>query len=196
MKIRHGVPTVSTTEQRWTMAEHIKHTLAELQADIDARMTALAEDKRMVNRLAARIGLPPVYPDGEIEPQQASAVIGRDDFVGQPLMTAMRLYLEKRKLAMPQSAPATVNELYDGLLEGGYEFESKKEENAKRIIRITLTKNSGTFYRVGKAYGLVVWYGPKVQKKVRKAPAEPEGVSDAEAADILADLEQEKSGGQ
>lgn len=165
------------------MAEHIAKTLADVQAAIAKLEREVASKKAMANQLAELGGLP--VPYATIESPEASAatsaVVARDAFVGQPLHTAMRLYLEKRKLAMPNSAPATVNELYAALLDGGYKFDAKNEDNAKRTIRIVLTKNSNTFHKVGNAYGLVVWYGPKVLKKSRKGSILDATENDAEA---------------
>lgn len=61
--------------------------------------------------------------------------------------------------------PATVGEIYDALLAGGYNFESKDTANGKRGLRVSLTKNSSIFHRLpdGKTFGLASWY-PKIKE--------------------------------
>ena len=76
---------------------------------------------------------------------------------------------------------ATVNEIYDGLIAGGYQFDAKDALNAKRGLRISLTKNSSTFYRVPNGrYGLLVWY-PNAKAQSTAARAAKNG-SKAETA--------------
>jgi len=165
------------------MSDHIQKTLTDVQRNIAEMERELAKKKELANHLAEMSNLPIPYSIVNPTDPGPSAVVARDAFVGEPLHSAMRMYLDTRKVALPTSAPATVNEIFAGLLEGGYTFETKNEENAKRIIRITLTKNSNTFHKVGNAYGLVAWYGPKVQKKVRRPGpwlAQEEGESSAE----------------
>lgn len=79
------------------------------------------------------------------------------EFYGQPLAVVVRRILEKRRIA--NQGPATVAEIYDTMLLGDYNFETANADNAKRSLRISLTKNSSTFHKLpsGK-YGLREWY--------------------------------------
>lgn len=172
------------------MSEHIAKTLADVQEAISKLEREVAQKKELANQLAGMGGLPLPYPVIETAEAPGSAVIARDAFVGQTLHSAMRLYLEKRRLTMPNSAPATVNEMFRGIQDGGYTFETKNEDNAKRNIRIVLGKNTNTFHRVGDAFGLLSWYGPKALKKSRKATgSEAEDGAEPDADDGGAEAE-------
>jgi hypothetical protein len=174
------------------MAEHIEKTLADVRDAIAKLEREVAQKKELANQLAKLGELELPYPHIEAAEEVGSAVIARDAFVGQPLHTAMRMYLDKRKVAMPSSAPATVNEIYKGLIDGGYAFDTKNNENAKRSIRIVIGKNTSVFHRVGDAYGLVSWYGPKLQKKTRKVATGGETADSGEPHDDEESVENEE----
>ena len=127
---------------------------------IDERLKEIAEEKRMVNKLCSHAGIPPRYPDVESESAVGSLVFARDQFHAKPLATAVREYLERRGTSDKGGlGAATVNEIFEALSAGGYKPETDDDANAKRGLRIALSKNSQTFYRVpGGAYGLLAWY--------------------------------------
>jgi hypothetical protein len=84
-------------------------------------------------------------------------IVRSDEFYGQPLATAIRAVLEKRKGA--GIGPAAVRDIYDTLGSGGFKFEAKDEDNAIRGLRQSLTKNSSTFHKLPNGlYGLLEWY--------------------------------------
>ena len=116
----------------------------------------LAEQKRVVNGLCESAGKPVLYKDID----KATVNLGNirsDSFYGQPLAAAIRVILEMRRAA--SNGPATVREIYDTLVLGGFKFETKDEVNAVRGLRQSLTKNSGTFHKLpGGSYGLLEWY--------------------------------------
>ncbi|HEV2548054.1 MAG TPA: hypothetical protein VGU20_12000 [Stellaceae bacterium] len=134
--------------------------IADLVAKIDERMKPIFDDKRMVNRLCELAQLPIRYPDVESERTTGTMVFRRDQFFGKPLATVVREYLEQRGPSNRGGlGAATTNEIFDALIDGGYKPETDDIENAKRGLRIALTKNSQTFYRVPSgAYGLLEWY--------------------------------------
>jgi hypothetical protein len=133
--------------------------IADLVAKIDERMKPINKDKLLVNTLCQAAGLPPRYLDIESE-GGGSMVFARDQFHAKPLATAVREYLERRgRSDRGGLGAASVNEIFSALSTGGYKPETDDEANAKRGLRIALTKNSSTFYRVpGGAYGLLEWY--------------------------------------
>jgi len=94
--------------------------------------------------------------------------IQSDQFYGQPLASSIRTILELRK-ALNQG-PATINEIHAALVEGGFGFETKNEDNAKRGLRISITKNTSLFHKLpnGK-FGLLEWYPNAKQPKAGKA---------------------------
>ncbi len=149
-----------------------------LVAKIDGQMQPILEDQRTVNRLCTLAGRAPLYPDAE-SGRYGARSIKRDQFHGKPLATAVKQYLEVRGPSDRGGlGAATVNEIYDALIEGGYKPETEDELHAKRGLRIALTKNSYLFYRVssdrsegGSTYGLLEWYpNAKPQKPDDDAP--------------------------
>ena len=142
-----------------------QQTISDLVAKIDERLKPIQNDMRMVNALCAHAKLPPHYPDVEAQSSKRSFVIRRDQYVGKPLASAVREFLAMRGASDRGGiGAATVNEIFDALLAGGYVPDTEDEQNAKRGLRIALTKNSQTFYRVAQrgdaagAYGLLEWY--------------------------------------
>ena len=152
-------------------------------ADMEAK---LEQKKRLVNEICIDRGQPPRFT--EVGGSHARAMVGlgsrRDQFYGKPLATAMREYLEMRgRSDRGGLGAATINEIYAALVDGGFKFETKNDDNAKRGLRDALSKNTGTFHSVGGAFGLVDWYEkvprperpPKkrrlAKKAKRKAPA-------------------------
>jgi|GEM_PF-3983107 len=140
-------------------------TIAELVAKIDERMKPIIDDKRLVNKLCEHAKLPPRYADVDTEAARGSLTIRRDQYHGKPLATAVREYLMQRGPSDRGGlGAASVNEIFEALISGGYQPETDDETNAKRGLRIALTKNSSTFYRVpgrdssAGAYGLLEWY--------------------------------------
>lgn len=140
------------------MAEHIKQTIADLQNRLKEQEKTVLDTKRLINNLCKLADLPPLYADADLEVATGPSLsIQSDQFYGQPLATCIRQILEMRR-ALKQG-PATVNEIYDALAAGGFKFETKNEDNSKRGLRISLTKNTSIFHKLpnGK-FGLLEWY--------------------------------------
>lgn len=150
--------------------DHFIQSIEALLARIKEQETEINKNKTAVNALCAILNRPLMFPSTE----QANQTVGLnnlrgDEFYGQPLSTVIRSILEARK-ASGGSGAATVAEIYGVMVEGGYGFETTDEENAKRALRISLTKNSQTFHKLpnGK-YGLKEWYPNVKEKKTAKA---------------------------
>ncbi|HEU0052539.1 MAG TPA: hypothetical protein VFQ39_05150, partial [Longimicrobium sp.] len=132
--------------------------------------------KRAANALCQLEGREPVYAEVEQRTERAAYSIRRDQWYGQPLSTAVREYLSMRRAS--NRGPATVNEIYEALANGGFLFEAKGAENAKRGLRISLRKNSSIFHRLPDgSYGLIEWYP---EAKARKDREPEEDAEDAE----------------
>ena len=148
------------------MSEHLKRTIADLQEELREQERTVTETKRLINQLCKRAGMPPMYTDAELQARSGPGLsIRSDQFYGQGLSTAIREILDMRK-ALNRGA-ATLNEIYDALMEGGYKFDTKNEDNSKRGLRISLTKNTSIFHKLpnGK-FGLLEWYpNAKAAKK-------------------------------
>jgi hypothetical protein len=156
------------------MTEHVAKTIQLIQSQIAELEKELSKKRLLVNELCAAIKQPPIYADTDSS-TAACRALRSDEFYGQPLATAIRLVLERRRSAGLGSG--TVNEIYEVLVEGGYKFDAKNEENAKRGLYSTLTKSTNTFHRLPNgSYGLRDWY-PNVKEKAQKS--ETNGPSEA-----------------
>ena len=150
------------------MHEHVQPTIQLVQEQIAALEVELSEKKRMVNSLCSLIGQQPIYPDASPAASSVRAV-RPDEYYGQPLSTAMRMVLERRQLA--NIGPAAVNDIYQAMVDGGYNFQTKNPENAKRNLYTSLTKNTAVFHKLPNGlYGLLEWY-----PDAKSAKAKPNG---------------------
>jgi len=131
--------------------------LTKFEQELQKHESEIARIKRTINDICRMAGDPPRFADSEIDPSSRSGgSIRSDEYYGQPLATAVRMILERRR-ASAQGA-ATVSQLYDELVAGGYKFDTKDANNAKRGLRISLTKNP-IFHRVPNgSYGMKEWY--------------------------------------
>ncbi len=161
--------------------------IARLQAKLREQEQGVIKTKLGINFLCEEAGKPPMFRAAELQVGSGVALsIRSDQFYGQPLATCIRQVLEMRK-ALNQG-PATVNEIYDALIEGNYQFDTKNEDNAKRGLRVSLTKNNVTFHKLpdGK-FGLLEWYPMAKGPKRKDTDAEgSEGEDDEEASDAAA----------
>jgi hypothetical protein len=168
------------------MSDPIQLAITKLQAKLQEHERAASKTKMAINALCEASDLPPMYADADEERRDAvSLSIRSDQFYGQPLAAAIRIILEMRR--KQDRGPATVNEIYASLLEGGFAFETKNEENAKRGLRVSLTKNSVTFHRLpnGK-YGLLEWYPNAKPKRYRATPPDQDNDTDGDDEDLEA----------
>lgn len=66
---------------------------------------------------------------------------------------------------------ATNREIYDLLVTGGYEFDTKSEDIAQKSLRNSLAKNTALFHKLPNGqFGLLSWY-PNVKKSKPSAAA-------------------------
>lgn len=170
------------------MSDHIEKTLSEFQQQIKALEDELSHKKRVVNDLCEMAGRSIIYHDIE-QSSKSHGAIRRDQFYGKPLATAARDILELRDEAL------TVNEIFDTMIEGGYSFDAKNDDNAKRSLRISLSKNTATFHKLPNGtFGLLEWY-PSVKQNGGKSKGpvggEPEEDDDAMAEELSAEFEEE-----
>lgn len=154
------------------MAEE-DNTVANLQGHIRDLEKEIIDTKRMVNRLLIRKGQPSLYPDAAMDGEAGSVFALRtDQFYGESLSGAMRQYLKLRRTA--NVGPGSVNDIYEALCRGGFNFGTDDEDNRKRILRLSLVKNTSLFHRLPNGhYGLSEWYG-EITKKEEEA-AIPKG---------------------
>jgi len=177
------------------MSENIKKTVLELQQHLQSIEDEAADTKRTINSLCKKMGAPILYTDVDTRSAIATGAVRPDQYYGKALATVAREILEARQ-AM-NLGPASVAELYDKMVEGGYVFDTNNADNAKRVLRISLTKNSTMFHKLpGGAYGLLSWY-PAVRNTRRtnasrtnddaeEAPGDDEAVAEDDKAEVAA----------
>lgn len=157
------------------LPEHVQKTINDLQEKIREKEDEVLKSKITVNNLLRLFNLPAVYSElGEPRETPAVGPVRRDEYFGQPLATVVRSILMRRRAA--NLGPASVNEIFDAMIAGGYKFDAKDDENAKRGLRIALTKNSGIFIKLPHGdYGLREWYPGAKEPRLRKAS--PDGTA-------------------
>ena len=91
-----------------------------------------------MNGLCGVIGEPPAYAETE-PPTNGHFGIRSDAYYRKPLATSVRDILERRKAAGLGAAP--LDEIYDLMKIGGFQFDAKSDMTARRSLAITLSKN-------------------------------------------------------
>ncbi|HEX9750488.1 MAG TPA: hypothetical protein VGB22_04240 [candidate division Zixibacteria bacterium] len=160
------------------MSEHLRKSIEELTARLNAQENEVANTKRAINALCQAMDEPPRYRS--VEPERTESQAMRpDQFFGKPLASVVREVLEMRGHAMQ------VSEVMDTMKRGGYDFGDEKF--AERGLRISLGKNTATFIQVkgSDSFGLVEWY-PEIARlrrsKSGKQDSPGNGDNDSEAA--------------
>ena len=110
--------------------------------------------KRTINDLCRMSGQGARYADAEIDRESRSSV-KTDEYYGQPMATAVRMVLERNRAVR---GALVVNEIYEELIAGGFKFDTKNVENAKRSLRISLGKNPIFHHLPNGSYGMTEWY--------------------------------------
>jgi hypothetical protein len=155
------------------MSKTLDEAIEELVADISRLDTEMRKKKETVNTLCAVNHRPPLYKADDTE-SSTLIRIRPDLFYGQALATAVRTILEMRR--QQDMGAASINEIYDTLTNGGYQFQTKTEDVAKASLRSSLSKNNLTFHKLPNGrFGLLSWY-PNVRQG--KATATPTGNPD------------------
>lgn len=140
------------------MSDHLDKTIADLQRHLTDLEDQTIDTKKAINSLCRVNGKSAIYTD--LERSEVPTLNGKmngDEYYGKALATVVREILVARKDA--GLGPATVNELFATMTDGGYLFEAKTADNSKRGLRISLAKNTSTFHKLpnGK-FGLSEWY--------------------------------------
>lgn len=148
------------------MNEHVERTIEMVLAQIADLERQASDLKKTVNGLCQVVSRPPMFPD--VAPS-SRAPLRDDEFYGKPLATAVQEVLERRKLT--GQGASTVADIYDMLVRGGFHFNTKNADNAKRTLYTNLSKNT-KFHRLPNgSYGLTEWY-PNVRKAREEADAD------------------------
>jgi hypothetical protein len=139
------------------MNAEILNTIEVLTNKIRAKEEEATKLKKLVNELCAEAETEIRYPGISESEAGTLAALRSDQFYGLTLTAAIRNYLERRKAS--GLGAASVDEIYRAIKEGGYKFETKKEENAKISVGNALRKTSSIFHRLPNGhFGLLAWY--------------------------------------
>lgn len=158
------------------MNDHIIETIADLEKKVQEYEGHALRVKTTINELCVMAGLQPRYEAAALEKSGGGFSIRSDQFHARPLATIVREYLEMRKRA--DIGPATTDEIFDALAEGGYEFKTKTEQIARISLNNALTKNP-IFYKLpNKRWGLLEWYPKAKQRDDDDGEDEPEAGTD------------------
>jgi hypothetical protein len=167
------------------MSELLKKAIEDMQSILAGKMEDVAKLKRTINGMAAAIGETAIYPDDEPEQPSfrgKSALLRPDEFFGKSPITAAREYLEK------VGEPKALDEIFDGLARGGFDFDAqgwKDEKHRLRFLAISLGKNTAIFTRLPSGpFGLTKWYPELKRPKVRPAEAAAAEKEEPEEAEL------------
>ncbi|MCA9094420.1 MAG: hypothetical protein KDA68_13105 [Planctomycetaceae bacterium] len=158
----------------FSMAQNVDQTIADLQQHLLELEDQVADVKKTINSLCRFAGQSPLYAEADMRSAASLTNLNGDEYYGKLLGTVLRLILESRKAT--GKGPATVAEIYDQMIAGGYQFDTKNSENAKKTVRVALSKASHTFHRLpsGK-FGLLEWYeSVKTTKSSSKSNSLPD----------------------
>ena len=140
--------------------EHARQTILDLEqrlAEIDAEANKI---KSAINCLCDVIGDSPKYL---IETEDSKNVAGKprpDEYYGRPQATVVTEVLQKRCNA--GLGAATLDELFEELSSGGFEFTGKNDGIKKRGLAIAMGKNQ-FYFRVASFFdsfsnSIFVWH--------------------------------------
>lgn len=157
------------------MSEQIKTAIEQVEAQIAAKEAEILSPLKItVNQLCQMIGEPARYEingTGTVAGtvKRKAMEFRSDQFFGRPLAQCVTEYLETREAAgLPRTA--SMDDIFEALVKGGYKTDDGNEDFAKRGVKISLTKNTAQFAKVGENFGLKKWY-PNSKPPPRKATA-------------------------
>lgn len=119
--------------------KHAEQTIADLEAQLQEIQSKARKIKSAINCLCEVIGEPPKYKDIEEKPAKKASQ-RPDEYYGRPLATVITEALEQRKNAGQGSA--SLDEIFEELVAGGYEFAGKNDGIKKRGLAIAVSKNT------------------------------------------------------
>ncbi|MET4293638.1 hypothetical protein ABIB06_004710 [Bradyrhizobium sp. LB8.2] len=156
------------------MPSEFDPAIAAMERRREEALAGVADLERTINHLCKEAGYPPRYNEATVSNATKVTQISDDTFYGMKQTPAMRAYLEMRKAQ--GLGPANTREIYDALVQGGYQFESKTPDIAMVGMRALLRTQPLVFHRLPQGtWGLAAWYPdakkPKEEAKKKTAPA-------------------------
>src|SRR4051794_15346435 len=127
------------------MTKTLDQAIDELVGDIANLEAEISKKKETVNTLCVVDGREPMY-SLDSPSKSIPTRIRSDQFYGQPLASAVRTILEMRR--QQNLGAATNTEIYEALIAGGFQFNTKSEDVARASLRNSLSKNTVTFHKL------------------------------------------------
>ena len=174
--------------------EHAQQTINDLEARLKDMDKESRKIKAAINCLYEVMGKPAKYKD--IEEKQTSGGAPRpDEYHGRPLATVVTEVLDKRKSVGLGSI--SLDEIYNELMAGGFEFIGKNDGIKKRGLAISMSKNPKFHKLSNETLGLTAWYpNAKENNKELKTQGKAEetlgDAAETEEIATLSDSEQKK----
>lgn len=148
--------------------KHTQQTIAELETHLQKIEAEAKKIKNTINCLCEVMGEPPKYE--EIEEKPAKMVGQRhDEYYGRPLATVISEVLANRKTTGLGSV--SLDEIYQQLIVGGFQFTGKNEGIKKRGLAISMGKNPKFHHLPNDTWGLKKWY--PTAKETKEANLQP-----------------------
>lgn len=152
--------------------DHILKTIETFEAKIVEHEQEIFKLRSAVNQVCAVAGMEPKYQLDDAG--TASAATGKtlgtikaDEFFNKPLATAVRNALNMLRAA--GKAPASVEQIYDVLVQGGFDFGAKRDP-AIQGLHVSIGKNSALFSKLPNGLvGVKDWYGDAPRPRGRGA---------------------------
>lgn len=169
------------------MSERLIAAIEEIEAQIKIKEAEITPLKITINQLCQIIGEAARYQiDGTGAVGQPKNILNwrTDQFSFRPLAACVTEYMEAREAAGIERT-ASVDDIHEALVKGGFKFEgtSGSDENTKRAIKISLTKNTAQFAKISdNVFGLKKWYpGAKSSRRTNGGNGKDEADVKAES---------------
>ena len=174
--------------------DKLKGAIEVLYAELEEQERQVQETKRAINMLVRRLGEAEPYPNVDSQTVGSVNRLRPDAFYGKAFATAAQEYLQMRRQA------STADEITEGLRAGGFDFKSMswKPDDLKRMVPLSLSKNTSYFHRLPNGtFGLLEWY-PEVAKRLagKKAASTDAAPASSPAASSTPAAEEEEEGEQ
>ncbi len=175
------------------MAKDADTMIARLQKKLKPLEDEINEIKKGINVICKLDGKPPIYTDIEQNIQTINAQLRGDEYHNMPQATAITEILERRKAA--NLSPVTIDEIYDDLTAGGFQFtKGKNEAIQKRGIAIAMSKNRKFYKLPNEKWGIKSWYGIQENKVASKDETDSENGQEQENSEQpINDTQQKES---
>lgn len=143
------------------MSEHMRKSIDDLLQNLKKELAQAVETKKAINALRSTLGEVPLFQDVVPEDISGKPHIPRDKFYGKPLAAAVR-----ECLTMFGEA-STIDEIYEALVDGGFEYNASDSNLHRRGLKISLAKNTQTFTHIksSDSFGLREWYPGKAKER-------------------------------